>query len=103
MSESSREVIALTSQARITYPVTSDDCRGINVQTDHVTCIQESEVLANGVHPDALLVLWVSHTDVPGDTLGEVHPRPVAHHCGHVDEKVATVLVMVGESWNACS
>jgi hypothetical protein len=48
-------------------------------------------------------VLRVPHTDVPGDALSKIHTRPVTHHCGHMDEEVAPVLVMVGEARNTYS
>lgn len=48
-----------------TYPVTANNLASVNVKAEHVARVEEREVLADRVHPDQMVELGVSDTDVP--------------------------------------
>jgi hypothetical protein len=86
----------------VTYTVTTDNCAVGNSQAEHVRPIEQREVSANWVHPDAVRELRIPHADVAGDALGETIPRPVAEHGGHVHADVLAMLLEGDEGGDAC-
>ena len=51
-------------------------------------------MLANGVHPDEVVMLRILDADVTRDTLSEANASPVAEDSRHVKGDVPAVLII---------
>jgi hypothetical protein len=85
----------------LSYHVTADNLASVDVEAKHITGVEEGKVLADGVHPDEVVVFRVLDADVAGDALSEAHASPVAEDCRHVKGDVPAVLIVGAEGGNA--
>lgn len=75
------------------YLVPADDGTSLNINAQHIAGIEQREVPPNGVHPNAIGKLGISHADVTGDALGESAAGPVPKYGSHMQDDVLPVFL----------
>lgn len=78
--------------AEVTYTVAADDATSVHLDAKHITGVEEAKVSADGVHPEAVLVLWVADANVTGCALSEAHTSPVPEDSGHMKADMLPML-----------